>query len=295
MRSLYLTRTGICTTDFYKSPADELFARAAGYGYKVVQFGFQTVTETEFEADGRIEFPDFATLPPGAINIIKRAAERSGVKIIAVNGTFNTAHPDAAVRAEGIRRFEGLVCASLKLGCEIVTLCSGTRCAADLWKTHPDNAAPEAWRDLKDTLLRLCEIAERKNVTLAVETEASNVVSSPGLARRLLDEVNSPRLKMVLDPANLFPPGTAKRENVRPMLKNAFESFGRDLVLAHGKDIRESEEICFCGTGEGIVDFAYMAELLREYGYNGDMMLHGIYDENKFVSAREYWERAAEL
>ena len=47
----------------------------------------------------------------------------------------------------------------------------------------------------------------------------------------------------------------------------------------------------FCGTGDGIVDFAYLAELLYEYGFTGDMMLHGIYDEQRFESARLFWER----
>ncbi len=95
---MYEARTGICTTDFPKYGAYELFARAAGYGYTVVQFGFQTVDETSFDADGRIEFPDFDSLSPGTISIIERAAMRSGVEVGAVNGTFNAAHPDAEVR-----------------------------------------------------------------------------------------------------------------------------------------------------------------------------------------------------
>lgn len=288
---LYLTRTGICTTDFPKYGAHELFARAAGYGYAVVQFGFQTVLETSFDADGRIEFPDFDVLAPGTLSVIERAAMRSGVEIGAVNGTFNAAHPDADVRAEGVRRFSGLASAARALGCKIITLCSGTRSEDNLWAPHPENGSAGAWRDMKDTMLRLCGIAEREGITLAVETEAANVISSPEAARRLLDEVGSARLKMILDPANLFPAGSARPENVRPVLKNAFEQFGCDIVLAHGKDIRASDGIDFCGTGEGIVNFAYLAQLLREYGFTGDMMLHGIYDERKFIDARKFWER----
>jgi len=287
---LYLRRTGICTTDFPKYSAGELFARAKGYGFDVVQFGFQTVVETEFDADGKIEFPDFSELPAGAMGAIERAALSSGVEVGAINGTFNAAHPEKEVRDEAVRRFLGLAKAAKSLGCGIITLCSGTRCAEDLWTYHPDNGTPEAWRDMMDTMLRLCEIAEREGVTLAVETEASNVISTPERARKLLDEAGSARLKMILDPANLFLPGTAHPENVHPTLRHAFGLFGRDVVLAHGKDIKESEGIEFCGTGEGIVDFAYLAELLCEYGFAGDMMLHGIYDENKFEAARAFWE-----
>ena len=61
----------------------------------------------------------------------------------------------------------------------------------------------------------------------------------------------------------------------------ASELFGKDIVLAHGKDIRESDGIDFCAAGEGIVDFAYMTGLLKKAHYDGDFMLHGIYDEEK--------------
>jgi Sugar phosphate isomerases/epimerases len=290
MISKYLTRTGICTTDFPLYPAEELFARIADCGYSVVQFGFATVVETEFETDGKIEFPDCAALPSGVLSAIIRAAEKHGIEIAAANGTFNMAHPDAEVRAEGVRRFESFAAASRELGCVILSLCSGTRCREHLWTAHKENASPQAWHDLVDTAKRICEIAERLGLTLAVETEASNVISTPELARRLMDEVGSPSLKMILDPANLFLPGTAKSENVRPILSHAFEWFGHDIVLAHGKDIRASDGIDFCGTGEGIVDFAYLSELLVKYNFAGDMMLHGIYDESKFKSARKYWE-----
>ena len=109
-------------------------------------------------------------------------------------------------------------------------------------------------------------------------------------ARRLLDTVASRHLKMILDPANLFLPGTARPENVRPTLRHAFDLFGGDIVLAHGKDIHAGDGIDFCATGEGIVDYPYLAALLSEIGFTGDMMLHGIYEEEKFASARRFWE-----
>jgi hypothetical protein len=37
------------------------------------------------------------------------------------------------------------------------------------------------------------------------------------------------------------------------------------------------------------VDFNYFAELLREFGYEGDMFLHGIYDEGKLPGALKFF------
>mgnify|MGYP005761871903 FL=1 len=141
-----------------------------------------------------------------------------------------------------------------------------------------------------DSMCRCTELAERYDLILAVETEASNVISTPEDARRLLATVASRHLKRILDPANLFLPGTARPENVRPTLRHAFDLFGGDIVLAHGKDIHAGDGIDFCATGEGIVDYPYLAALLSEIGFTGDMMLHGIYEEEKFASARRFWE-----
>ena len=287
----YLRRTGICTTDLTTRPADAMFATIAAAGYTAVQFGFSTVTDTDYTADGKIEFPDCTELlKSGTIERIRKAAEAQGIAIAAVNGTFNMAHPDPAVRAEAIRRFDSFLAASKSLGASIVSLCSGTRCARHLWTYDPANRTDDAWRDMLDSMCRCTELAERHDLILAVETEASNVISTPEDARRLLDTVGSAHLKMILDPANLFLPGAARSENVRPTLRHAFDLFGGDIVLAHGKDIRAGDGIDFCATGEGIVDYPYLAALLREIGFTGDMMLHGIYEEEKFAPARRFWE-----
>lgn len=287
----YLCRTGICTTDLTTRPADSMFATIAAAGYTAVQFGFSTVTDTDYTADGKIEFPDCTELlKNGTIKRIRKAAEAQGIAIAAANGTFNMAHPDPAVRAEAIRRFDSFLAASKSLGASIVSLCSGTRCARHLWTYDPANRTDDAWRDMLDSMCRCTELAERYDLILAVETEASNVISTPEDARRLLDTVGSSHLKMILDPANLFLPGTACPENVRPTLRRAFDLFGGDIVLAHGKDIRAGDGIDFCATGEGIVDYPYLAALLGEIGFTGDMMLHGIYEEEKFAFARRFWE-----
>jgi sugar phosphate isomerase/epimerase len=125
---------------------------------------------------------------------------------------------------------------------------------------------------------------------LAVETEAANIIDTPEKARKLMDDIDSPNLKMIMDCANLFHEGEAHPSNVRRPMHHAFELFGKDVVIAHGKDIKESDGIEFCGTGEGIVDFEYFAELLVEFGYQGDMFLHGVYDEAMLPAAIQHFK-----
>ncbi len=293
-------RTGICTTDFevtgqLPKAADRLFGRIAELGFECVQFAFSSIAESEFTPTGRIEIPD--KIPTAALDAAARSADRYHLPIEVINGTFNMAHPDEDVRREGIKRFALLTEAAEILGAKYISLCSGTRFAEHLWTYSPDNHTAGAWNDMLDTIKRAVELAERRNITLAIESEASNIIDTPVNARRVMDEVGSDHLKMILDCANLFHIGRAHPEYVQETIAHAFEFFGEDIVLAHGKDIREGDGINFCGTGRGIVDFPFTAQMLKKYGFAGDMFLHGIYDEADMPYALAHWkaaEKAAE-
>jgi len=280
-------RIGLCTTDIpYALPADSLFEKVAALGYDAVQLAFASVSECGFTPSAHIEIPE--SVPDSALEAILCAARRTGISIGAINGTWNMAHPDQAVRSEAIRRMDGFLKAVSALGCPIVSLCSGTRSPIHLWHDDPANKTEAAWSDMLDSMKRACALAEKYGIILAIETEAGNIIDTPEKARRVMDETGSPALKMVLDAANLFHAGEARRINMRPRLNEAMEYFGRDVVLAHGKDIRETDGIEFCGAGFGIVDFPHMIRSLKKLGFKGDMMLHGIENEKDLVSCREY-------
>lgn len=271
-------RTGICTTDLKTMPAEKLFEKLSNLGTTVTQFSFSSVEEMGYVPDGNIEIPSF--IEPGVLQLIKSQSEKYNVEITAVNGTFNMGHPERAIRNEGLYRFDSLLKSVNMLGCRMVSLCSGTRNTESLWAPHEDNGTEEAWDDMFMTVAAAVKLAEKHGIVLAVETEASNIVDTPENARRLMDAIGSPNLKMIMDCANLFHRGEAHKPNVRRIMRHAFELFGRDVVIAHGKDIKDSDSIEFCGTGEGIVDYPYFMELLQDYEYTGDMFLHGIYNES---------------
>ena len=287
-------KTGVCTTDFEKQPlreADCLFSDIRSIGFECVQFAFSSVTEADFIPTGQLELP--GTISPETFSAVAQASEKYDLPVGVINATFNMAHPDPAVRDEGLIRLGVHLDAAKALGCPILSLCTGSRNPDHLWRPSPENDTPQAWDAMFDTVRRAVELAEKAGVTLAVESEASNVIDTPEKARRLMDEIGSDKLKMILDAANLFHRGEAKPENARRTLDEAFAAYGGDIVAAHGKDIRAGDGIDFCGTGLGIVDFAYMAKLLRDTGYRGDMFLHGIYDEDDMPRALDAWKRAS--
>ena len=269
---------GMYTAELSRPTVEELFRDICGYGFTQVQFDFRSVLDEQM--------PE--SIPEGLIQRVREAADEYGVTIAAVNGTFNMIHPDPSVRADGVRRFEVLARRVKALGCDLVTLCTGSRDPGNMWRWSVGNDAPDAWRDLLATMRHVLDIAEAHDLRLGLETEASNCMNTMERCRQLIDAFESPRLVVIMDIANLFQRGQARRENVRPIMRRAFDLLGDRVALAHGKDILEGDGLEFTHAGNGIVDFLYFKELLDDSGYRGSMILHGFKREADFPGSVEF-------
>lgn len=206
-----------------------------------------------------------------AMRDVAAASAATGVALAAISGTYNMVHPDARQREAGLRRLAVLIAAAPRLGARQVTLCTGTRDADDMWRGHPDNATPEAWRDLREQMAKAVALAEARGVDLGVEPELANVVNCAAAAKRLLDEVASPRLRIVLDPANLFE--VAGERERRALVEGAVDLLAGRIAMAHAKD-RDARG-AFVAPGRGVIDFRHFIHGLRASGFDGPVVAHG--------------------
>jgi sugar phosphate isomerase/epimerase len=213
-------------------------------------------------------------LDPAQVEHIHQALAARGIEMPAISGTFNMAHPDAAMRAQNLKRLRVLAGACRGLGTSVITLCTGSRDTQDMWRRHPDNDTPEAWRDMADCIGQALQIAEELDVTLAFEPEVANVIDSAAKGRRLLDEMRSPRLKVVMDAANLFHQGELAR--MPQVLAEAFDLLAADMILAHAKDLNHDGEAGHQAAGTGALDYDLYLRLLRAAGYDGPLILHSL-------------------
>jgi len=192
----------------------------------------------------------------------------------AISGHFNMIHPDVQVRLAGLRGLGVLASACERLGTSVITLCTGTRDRNSIWRRHPDNDSPEAWTDLVATMRQAVQIAEEYGVTLAFEPEVANVVDSARKARRLLDEMGSPYLKVTMDGANIYHAGELPR--MREILDEAFALLGQDIALAHAKDLDRDGEAGHLAAGKGLLDYEHYLSLLNQLEYDVPLILHGL-------------------
>jgi len=262
-------RIGVFAKTFSRSSQEGVFDAVAGHGLRETQFNMSVA--------GLPSMPD--EIDPTLADRVREAAADRNIAVVAVSGTFNMIHPDPKVRWDGLRRLGVLAGACERLGISTVTLCTGTRDPEDMWRRHPDNATPEAWLDLLSTMQEALETAEGHGVTLALEPEIGNVVDSAEKGRRLLDEMRSPRLKVVMDAANLFDAEDPARRLSRSeqILDEAFELLGDYIVIVHAKDVRASGEVVAAGKGD--LDYGLYLKHLSEAGYGGPLVMHGLAEE----------------
>ena len=255
---------GIFSKTFARPTLGAVLDAVAEHGVHAVQFNLSCA--------GVEEIPD--VIAPTLVATIRQEMAARGITMSAISGTFNMIHPDMAERQAGLRRLRTLAAACASLGTSVITLCTGTRNTESMWRSHPDNGSEDAWRDLVVSMHETAAIAEEYGVTMAFEPEVSNVIDSAQRARRLLDEIGSPYLKVVMDGANVFHKG--ELPHMTAILTEAFDLLGNDIALAHAKDLTEDGHAGNAAAGTGLLDYDLYVRLLHESGYTGALVLHGL-------------------
>lgn len=257
-------QTGIFSRTYEISDLRETFSRMQAHGIFHTQFNLSNA--------GLASLPDEIAL--GKLEEIRSLAQEYRITLDALSGTFNMIDPDEDARKKGCQQFRLQCEIASALDIPVVSLCTGSKNPKSKWEWHDDNLLQSSWDDLMRTTEILLRYAEDNDVVLGVETEASNIINTPERAKLYMEQAGSPRIKIIMDGANLFLPEQVK--DMRHVLDEAFALLGNDIVLAHAKDFTFDGSLHFTAAGQGILDFPYYAGLLKKYGYNGPFIMHGL-------------------
>jgi len=190
---------------------------------------------------------------------IKRAFERYDLEITVLGCYIEPSIHDREKRLENVRIFTDNIVHAKNMGATVV----GTETTA-LNTQAPKEEREASYALLKDSVLRMAEAAEREGVIIGIEPVAEHTLNTPELARRLLDEVRSKKLKLIFDPANLLLPESVDRQGA--IFRQMIELLGDDIAVMHIKNIAiEDNKKAWCKIGEGVIDYTMIFDwLLRE-------------------------------
>ena len=255
---------GIMSGTFARATLEADLDAVANHGIRCMQFGLSSAGVTELPTH----------IDSGLCDRIREDMAARNITMTALGGTYNMIHPDLQRRADGLRNLRVLAAACERLGTSVITLCTGSRDPDNMWRRHPDNDTPEAWEDLVVSMRQAVEVAEEYQVTLAFEPEVANVVDSAIKARRIIEQIGSPYLKVVMDGANIFHAGELPR--MREMLDEAFALLGEHIAFAHAKDLDRDGEAGHLAAGKGLLDYDQYLSLLNDVDPDIPIVLHGL-------------------
>ena len=234
-------------------------------------------------------------MAPGTLNAglgkrIRNIFSSHGVDVAVLGCYKNLAHPDPEVVQELQDLYIAHLRMAISLNCSVVGTETGAPNAEYRYEPncHTEMALQSFLRGLEPVL----EAAETLGVLFAIEPVWNHIVWNPQVARRVLDEMASPNLRIIFDPVNLLSvENYQQRERV---IDEALELLGEDVEIVHLKDFRlEGDKLVSVAAGTGMMDYRTIMEYLKKEKPCIQATLENTVPENA-VTARTYLEEIYE-
>lgn len=172
-----------------------------------------------------------------------------GMGCVVLGCYLNLADPDPERRQRTQAIYRAHLRFSRLMGASVV----GTETPANRESTfeRPAPESEEAFRLFMDGVWPVVRFAEEEGAILAIEPVATHIVSTPERAERMLDELNSDSVQIILDAVNLLCP--ANEERAQEVIDEAIRRLGDRVRVLHMKDYQPVSgdlKACACGTGK---------------------------------------------
>ena len=219
---------------------------------------------------------------------VRKIFDESGLECAVLGCYLNLADPNPERRAQTQEIYKAHLRFAAKIGARVV----GTETYANPESVFSDPAprSEEAFQLLVDSLKPVVRCAEECGAVLAVEPVWCHIISTPERAARMLEELPSKNLQIILDAVNLIAPEKADR--AEDIIRNAVSLLGDRVRILHMKDYVITPEgemdACACGLGS----MRYEQLLSFAAGRDLPMTLENTVPENA-EEARAFLERIA--
>jgi len=266
---------GISTLGFRNHSNSQLARELARQGIHTVQLFLNQTDSRYWKYNGRSDLSD---LTPDRSKAIGEAYRSAGVSIHSMGVYTNLIHPDEAERKANLAYFEAM----MKVGAamDVHTFIS------ESGHYHSEEPAPrvayyfqeQVWGMMVDVGKQLAELAGRHNATVLFEPFFQSFFASAKRTRLYLEAVDSPRIRALLDPANLLELNDTKE---------MFDQLGPWIDCLHAKD-RKLHTRRGVPAGQGDLDYKEFVTLAAERTPNAPLVM-------EYVGPDDYKQALAHL
>lgn len=243
---------GIRLHDTKKLPIEERLADVHQLGFACAHMALGPVMDCSVADEA---------LTPGFAMYLKNLYARNQVDCAVLGCYLNLANPNKEQLAATTHRYMAHIRFASWLGCGVV----GTETGApnETYTFVPESHSEEAYQTFAANLRPVVKYAESMGVVVAIEPVWRHIIYTPGLARRLLDEIGSLNLQIILDPVNLL--DSCNYEQQTAIVDEAIDLLGQDVAVVHIKDfVAENGELKSVGAGLGQMDYTSLIRFMKD-------------------------------
>lgn len=247
---------GMATTRFDRHTNAQLAKELRREGIRTVQL-FLTQTDSNYwQYNSR---SDIADLTPERIKAIASAYRSEGIAIHSVGVYTNLIHPDPSERRANLAYFEAMMTVGEHMGVRTFITEAGHYRPEGAEPHIPYHWQEEVWQRMVVTGKKLARIADAHGATVLLEPYFQGFLASAKRTRLFLEELGSPHIRALLDPANLLEVND---------LEEMFGQLGPWIDCFHAKDRKLHVRR---GVGAGAGDLNYRKFLLLAAQHRPDV------------------------
>ncbi|MFC4101456.1 sugar phosphate isomerase/epimerase family protein [Paenibacillus xanthanilyticus] len=249
---------GVLAHLFGSLPYRELAQKVGAAGFRHVQLAlWKAVSDIDFSRPGQ--------LSPGLAASIAEEFAKRDVRISVLGCYLHMFDRDEERRRVNIARFKELLRYAPLLGCPTVAFETGVNPGGDY--TEQD------WTTMRETLVDLAEEAQRWGTFIGLEAANGHLVGTAAQLHRMLEEVPSSSIGVVLDPGNLLNDDNFGQQD--QVIEEAFSLLGSRVIACHAKDRLPGPDgrLITAAAGQGRMNYALYMKLLRQYKPGVDIIM----------------------
>lgn len=241
---------GVRAHDFGQVPLDALIAKIRRHSFTCIQFAVKKSFPDSV--------PDFSALSPGTAAYFGGAFRQAGIHLAVLGCYVNIVASDPAERNRALSDFAVHLRLARDFGASLV----GTETGSVGNGYTPENFTEEAFQRVVESVRWMVAEAERFGVTVGIEAGLNHPLYTAGLTRRLLEEVPSRNLQVILDCANLLSPDNYLRQE--DIIAEALDLLGDRIAILHLKDFRiEQGRLEIVPVGQGDMQFRPLLHYMK--------------------------------
>ncbi len=257
-----------------KGNFEEVASSVGSYEFSHVQLAL-------WKAFDNYDFTEPGLLSPGLAKKIREELVKRGVSISVLGSYLHLFDRDENVRRKNIERFKEIIRYARFFGAPVV--------ATETGKLPFDTFTDEDWETMRSTVQELIAEAEKWGIFIGIEPAEDHLIDNAVKLKKLLEEVPSTNLGVVLDPGNLITKSNLHEQN--QVIEEMFDLLGDRIVAFQAKDclIDENGEYKWVPIGKGKMNYDLIFQKLWEHKPHVDIILDAVKPET-MIEAKKYIE-----